>query len=39
MVEGEEKYHKQWARTAASKTLVGLADGEEAEVGLAKEER
>jgi hypothetical protein len=39
IIEGEEKYHKQWARTAASKTLVTVADGEEVGVGQSKKER
>jgi hypothetical protein len=39
ITEGEKKYHKQWARTAASKTLVTVADGEEVEVEQGKEER
>jgi hypothetical protein len=39
MMEGEEKYHKQWARTVASKTLVAPTDGEEVEGEHGKEER
>jgi hypothetical protein len=39
IIEGEEKYHKQWARTAASKILVTLAVGDEAEFEQGKEER
>jgi hypothetical protein len=39
MVDREEKYHKLWARIAASKTLVTRADNKEAEVKLAKEEK
>jgi hypothetical protein len=39
MSEGEPKYHRQWARTAASKALLSLAGGEEVEEGGGREER
>ena len=39
MSEGEEKYHRQWASTVASKALPSLGSGDEVEEGGEREER
>ena len=39
ITEGEEKYHRQWASTVASKALPSLAGGDEVDEGEGREER
>ena len=39
MSEEEEKYHREWASTVASKALLSLAGDEEAGEGEGREER
>jgi hypothetical protein len=39
MSEEEEKYHREWASTVASKTLPSLVGGDEVEEGEGREER
>ena len=39
MSEGEEKYHRQWASTVASKALPSLGGSDEVEEGGVRDER
>ena len=39
MSDGEEKYHREWASTVASKALLSLGGGDEVGEGGGREER
>ena len=39
MSEGEEKYHREWASSVASKALPSLGGSDEVEKGGGREER